>query len=408
MEMWLIFAGLLAGMFFCARVAAGAVFRTLIGDYRLPLPLQLLFAAAESGLMAFCFHVGAPLPLFYLVLYAGHHTMLRAASSAAPDRLLFVGNLVTALLFSTHLLCLGGIALWTGDTLREVYTDPVLWFASLSGALAVLFCVLLFLGRSADPASLAGLAEVAGRQKEVGYSAWLAVVYLFFDSFACFVNPPYRLVAWFIIGSCLLLWLQLAIFLIHVYHVSMRQHYENEHRMLEQQRAEQIRRTLKLRKIAYIDGVTGAFTRNYVMGVLRQWLRESKRFCLAYIDLNGLKTVNDTWGHDAGDEYLASAAEGINRRLRAADVLARVGGDEFLVLMPDVRAAEAAAVLREAARTLREEDSPYPRAFSFGVEEATAPGEDVSAEELIRRADRLMYEDKRTSRGTDGAGERNQ
>ncbi len=109
-------------------------------------------------------------------------------------------------------------------------------------------------------------------------------------------------------------------------------------------------RTRQLRELASREPLTGLFNRRHFNEILEQQFAEASRYdtelsCLM-IDLDNFKQVNDTFGHPAGDKLLLLTAETITSQLRSADVAARFGGDEFVVLLPQTD-AERARVLAE-------------------------------------------------------------
>ena len=157
-----------------------------------------------------------------------------------------------------------------------------------------------------------------------------------------------------------------------------------------------LRRTEEeLSRLALRDDLTGLANRRAFTTVGDQLLRMADRagetVLAVYADLDGMKAINDRHGHAAGDEALRQAARLLSETFRQADLVARIGGDEFCVLLPG-RAAEAKTSidrLRDAL-TAQAPDHP-PMALSLGVAEGW-PG--CSIEDLIRRADAAMYADK--------------
>jgi diguanylate cyclase (GGDEF)-like protein len=120
-------------------------------------------------------------------------------------------------------------------------------------------------------------------------------------------------------------------------------------------------------------------------------------FCL---DLDGFKAVNDGLGHATGDAVLVAVAKRLQSSVRDADVVCRIGGDEFVILLPDITDGEAADIARRIISRVSEpfEFAPAARVgVSIGL--ASAPRDGVTADELLSAADRAMYEAKRRGKG---------
>ncbi len=132
--------------------------------------------------------------------------------------------------------------------------------------------------------------------------------------------------------------------------------------------------------------------------------RTGGKLCALMADLDHFKRVNDVHGHEAGDRVLATFGDLLRRRTRATDIVARFGGEEFVVLMPNTDMEQAVAIaerIREAIAACRVEPLPDPVTASFGVVELVA-GEQANA--LLRRADTALYEAKQSGRNRVVAG----
>ncbi len=148
-------------------------------------------------------------------------------------------------------------------------------------------------------------------------------------------------------------------------------------------------------EVATADGVTGLPQRAHFMNLLRHELRQRKRrsLCVAFVDLDGFKRVNDEHGHARGDQVLRLLAEAARGTLREGDVLARIGGDEFAVLLLDASPAEADAALRRLRDRFEQLTAPLGTSFSAGIALA---GIGEAAERVVMRADQAMYRQKRS------------
>jgi diguanylate cyclase (GGDEF)-like protein len=156
------------------------------------------------------------------------------------------------------------------------------------------------------------------------------------------------------------------------------------------------------------DDLTGLSNSRYLNSALRRETKRASRsgrpLSLLFIDLDGFKQVNDTYGHQAGSRTLAEAAGIIRGCARETDIVARFGGDEFSLILPDTGQDGAVSValrVRErlrAARLLTTEGLSIQLTASIGV--ATLPDVAASAEELLKAADTAMYKVKAS--GKDG------
>jgi len=146
------------------------------------------------------------------------------------------------------------------------------------------------------------------------------------------------------------------------------------------------------------DGLTGLLNRRRMLELLdmaiteasEQWLRVG----LLFIDLNSFKGINDEYGHAAGDKILTTVAGRISARVRTGDFVCRYGGDEFVVVLPNV--PDAAAVGRVADMIRERVDLPYwiqgnEQHLPAAIGESMYPHDGESAEELLHRADQAMY-----------------
>ena len=160
----------------------------------------------------------------------------------------------------------------------------------------------------------------------------------------------------------------------------------------------QLEREEILRREMHVDLLTGAYSRRYIEDNIQALIEKGRKFTLVFIDLDGLKKVNDSLGHAAGDEHLKDFTRLFSKYLNKKDILARVGGDEFYVVLPDcgIDAAYERMTFIQTRLSMEPHTNPeYPLDFSFGLS-VPQPGQDMQA--LIQTADQSMYVNKHVRR----------
>lgn len=169
---------------------------------------------------------------------------------------------------------------------------------------------------------------------------------------------------------------------------------------------ERKRREALIEHMARHDPLTGLPNRALLGDRLQQALLRARRehtpLAVLYFDLDKFKPVNDTWGHAVGDRLLEAVAERVRGCLRGSDTVARVGGDEFVVLLPAIGAEDDANVIGEnilAALNRPFEIDGHVLGISASIGVATYPRDALDEDSLLRCADKAMYQAKDAGRG---------
>ncbi len=166
-------------------------------------------------------------------------------------------------------------------------------------------------------------------------------------------------------------------------------------------------------RLMTVDDLTQAFNRPYFQESLKRELSRALRYerslSLALLDIDQFKEINDTHGHPAGDEILMAFVMLIKRHIRESDLLARYGGDEFAIILPEADASSALQFCEKLRALVAAYPFPYgklrlPVTTSIGLQSYTHADGELSAEQMVAAADKQLYDAKKAGRNRICAG----
>ncbi len=179
-------------------------------------------------------------------------------------------------------------------------------------------------------------------------------------------------------------------------------YYEEKIKRLERE----VRALRPYKKMAVIDHLTHIFNRRYFDNRLEEEIARMSRqgfpFCVAIVDLDHFKRINDTHGHQVGDQVLRMFAKFLKKNLRRVDVVCRIGGEEFAVIMPDTDITAGLAIMERILQQLLLQPLSIPShssvdvSFSCGI--VSNCQSFMKNGEILEVADQALYEAKRNGR----------
>ena len=380
----------------CAALAGWGLVRRLGigGDGRRFPPVLLAVLLAAWGSAASL----AAVPL--VVLCAGAWAAFALAFCLASGRAahgLFAANLVFSCFAVSVLLVFSAASILVGGMPWQVVEDDSLRPAVLAAGLA-LFCgaALAFRGLlDRFPLDAEGGRSYAA----LFWFGWFSLAYILFDALPSLFRLDVPLLSEFLGASMLLLGVSVAAFVVATSLLGRDAHGEEEYLALMERRERQEARLGQLRDQASRDALTGLRT-------VEDLLEHGRPFAVAYLDMNGLKAVNDTFGHEAGDACLVRLADALRSSFPGRAALCRMSGDEFLVVLPEGDEREVGRHAGEALEVLAAQPVEGVGAVSFSFGTAASGCEGESAAALVARADRAMYQSKRAYHGRVSGGAR--
>ncbi|MEF8748598.1 MAG: GGDEF domain-containing protein [Candidatus Accumulibacter propinquus] len=158
----------------------------------------------------------------------------------------------------------------------------------------------------------------------------------------------------------------------------------------------------ELEQLARVDALTGLQNRNSANERLRQEFLRLKRsghlYVVLFMDIDYFKAINDTYGHDTGDQVLRHVATVLKDTLRESDFVARYGGEEFLAVLPETNAEGALRLAETVRQTVSRHAFPVAERVTVSIGVAMATDQDKNEEVAVRRADTALYQAKADGR----------
>lgn len=328
-----------------------------------------------------------PLPLYYILFYIVSHKLLLSRKSSTNNH--FIPNMAVISFCILHLITVSTISLVKNTSPDIIFANMTYRLISILIASILDFILWYSMNKIKEHIYII-------TQNQIEFSLflkfiWFTLGYILFDSIQITFAPPSSLTSYFILGSNILLILQLIIFINHIYSIEKNIYLEKEHHRLKMIKQEQLLKVNLLKKKANIDELTSAYNRKFAFEKIQHYINNNLLFSLIYIDLDKLKTINDTYGHLAGDNYIINFSSIVIENLGIDDIFARIGGDEFIVIMPKSNENTTKEFIEKISKIMDNKIS-----FSYGIVEVSSENK-MTVEEIINIADIRMYTNKQNN-----------
>ncbi|NFL93105.1 diguanylate cyclase [Clostridium botulinum] len=237
--------------------------------------------------------------------------------------------------------------------------------------------------------------------KYLGIALTIMNIYIVVTSMLYNRNSSNDLVSLLILSTSVMIFLVLYNLLNRTIKLVIMAEYKRKSMELENELIKNRENQKQLESIAFYDELTGLYNRRCAMLSLEKLIKSNLEFSICFVDIDGLKYVNDILGHNEGDEYIKIIANIISNEFYDEDKVCRVGGDEFLILLPNCneslalkRANELFEKVIYQAENIKKE---YVMSISYGVTHVNM-NEDIDLTEIINLADKNMYKFKNLRR----------
>lgn len=284
------------------------------------------------------------------------------------------------------LILLGTVCLFGTDIQHVSSVREVRLFVLLGAKTAELIYIIFYKNLFKDK-----FKSLERDKKKVGMFQgflWSCMLYIYIDGVLAIFDFGSDFVPALMISGNILILTLMFMFYRFDYIMEQKEYLGKEHQQLVEEKARELWKAEQFKSMAEKDTLTSAYSRRYAVEKTKSFKEENIPFLIIYVDIDKMKEINDTRGHQAGDIYLKNFVSSFSCKLRAGDFIARIGGDEFLVILKRCNAKDGERRMEEISRLMPE------YSFSYGI---SAEGQDVEA--MIEEADKKMYSLKKQKSG---------
>ncbi len=393
--------------------------RNILKDFTRVKLAMLIITIFNTFILFYGSTLSIPMPITYVAGFCLLFLEFKLFSKSSYKQLLFGASVFMLHIMLINITVITILTMVHKSTFFHIiYEDEVM--VSLSIAITFLTCTVFLIGFM----QLITIEEIIILSNDrygtnfINIVTCFMILYLIFDSAMFMMNLRFHMQMLFLLSTVAVSGVVFYFCLVHCIKISKHSHFKTKFQRLNEELKEKVEMEKQLRSIAYKDNLTGCFTRKYALDFFETLIRSKEiDFAVTYIDMDGLKAVNDTYGHGEGDRYIGSIAEAIFTKIRTCDVLARIGGDEFLLILPESDEEGARAVMDRVLTLLEEnaqaQDLSYKPNISYGIVFVNK-GNAQSVKEIMEMADLRMYDHKKLKKtamdrvtSTKSGGEKN-
>lgn len=332
-----------------------------------------------------------PLLFLYLILYFTKFFVFKILNDNYRWRLM-VTNISFISVISCHLIFIAIIALCCRQDMSTIIYTPK--FTIYCYMLFLLFDIIVNIFIRFKKNKIDKLLSHVYHQQYLyfEYFLWFSSAFLMIQSVLSQHDHFPIYISIFLICNDVLLLILVFCFIKNIYEINEQSYVEEEHELLEKESEKRRKNMEDMRRYADFDILTNTHSRKFIMKYMQDLKHDKVMFSIVFIDLDCLKSINDRYGHSAGDQYLRRFAETMEMVLREGDILARIGGDEFLIVMKFTDKKHAQIRMDEINQRIQDNHLHESISFSYGIATFELGMQDL--DKLIQEADAAMYDYK--------------
>ncbi len=376
------------------------IFHFAIPLLKYPTKRKIIFfivPVINTFVFAFVYYLGLPFFALYIASYVVYFVTFKLVSKAPFRQILFGTSSYLINLASIHLLVLIITGAVLNMTLVEMYDNHSLFFQTLSITYLILIGVLELAKKYLSAAKLLEVSTAKIYSEIMGGTSSFLFFVVLLDSWVLANNP--HTVEFFLSSVITILFVLLMYYSLFFFNtfIMVLHPYKRKADEAVTLHGQVIKKKLATEYKLYTDDLTKLYNRRFIYRKIDELCESSdNNFGLIYADLAGLKSVNDTFGHKVGDRYLIDIANIVRATIREDDFSARVGGDEFVVILTDVTDEILQSIINRMQHLIKEHDEKeiFTVHANLGYKYFAMGEKKKTRTEVLDIVDNLMKKDK--------------
>ncbi len=279
-----------------------------------------------------------------------------------------------------------------------IFESFTLFYKSLSVSVIIMIFALTILVYNIQTPDIIKISEAKKYSKNLSIVSLFMIFFISLESYLLITNQSFRYILLVIAGTTIFCAMIFYYFFLYSINFVKMYVYKRKKEEIKDSHTEIIFEKQKIEQEIAKDGLTGLYTKKFIYDMLKDLCRIDKaKFSVIFIDLNGLKNVNDTYGHEVGDRYICRVAKSIQNGVREHDYAGRVGGDEFIIILDDIEEDDIQKIINRIHEnvSIQNELEDFLVAISLGFVFIDNAKEKKSCESILSLADENMRKNKR-------------
>ncbi len=372
--------------------------KKILRGFTLKSFLPFFVAAINTVIVVVYVSLRIPFPFLFFagtILFFIEFSFL---SKASTRQKIFGASVFFFNIGSIHLLILVIHARLIKISIVDLFKTPELYSQSWTITCLFLIIVLWILQKKISISNLKKISCAKNYTRILSLITISILAFLTLESFLIIRAEEFKNVELIVVGTTIFTALLFYFFFLYSIQFLQMHVYKRKNDQIQDSHMQLLLEKKKVEQEIVRDGLTGLFSKKYIYEILQKLTTtKDAKYAVLFIDLNGLKLVNDTYGHEEGDAYICNVAKSIQEAIREEDLPARVGGDEFLIIMIDIDCGDVESIVARINENVSQQDKKvdYSFAVSIGSVCINNTTNKKDFETILLQADEAMRQKKR-------------